>query len=100
MENEIQVGMDGEWKSARSPDWLTTLGVSTCIAVAIANDDSKKAWLIHSPTFGHDASQLEEMLADATKQDPNGVTLKVWVFGGTAADLDCEEETRTARGTV
>ena len=100
MEEEVSVDMDGQWHSATAPNWLTTLGVSTCIAVAIADNENQMAWLIHSPTFGHETKPLELMFAEAASKRPSGAGLNIWVFGGVAADADCEDEAILAQEAV
>jgi hypothetical protein len=100
MGEEVVVDMDGHWGRATAPEWLSTTGVSTCIAVAVSDDACQLAWLVHSPSFGHDIKPLEEMLFEATVNRPLGLGLKVCVFGGAAADADCEAEAAMARRAV
>jgi hypothetical protein len=100
MEEEIQVGMDGEWRSATPPDWLTTEGVASCIAVAVSSDYLQRAWLIHAHSFGHDSASLEAMLSDAASYHPWGVGLNAVILGGTPADANCESEAALAQAEV
>lgn len=100
MATQIEVDMDGVWETAEAPDWLTTLGVDSCIAVAIAHDASGQAWLIHSPAFGQsDISSLRAMLKDAVASHPAGVELRIWTCGALSDD-DCEPEVTRAQAAV
>ena len=81
----IEVDMYGDWKSASHPACLATRGVATCIAVAVTNNKTQTAWLIHSPAFGHQCATLSEMLDEAKAGASWEGDLTVWVRG---ADLD------------
>jgi hypothetical protein len=96
----ISVDMDGQWLEASAPNWLETEGVSTCIAVAVADDERQQAWLIHSGSFGHDANSLKQMLSQAASVQPSGLGLNVCIFGGEAGDADFESEAERARQAV
>lgn len=96
--DEIEVDMDGEWRAAIAPDWLTTYGVSTCIAIGVADVIAKKAWLIHSPVFGHNSENLEEMLRDCVATRSAGCGLRVWVLGGDS--VVSRDEAKLAREAV
>jgi hypothetical protein len=102
VEEEIEVDMDGVWRAAQPPNWLTTYGVSTCIAVAVTCEQPKQAWLIHSPVFGHDPSSLENMLGDAIELAGSAQKLRVWACGGSPADGSAGacHEAKTAREVV
>jgi chemotaxis receptor (MCP) glutamine deamidase CheD len=97
---EEQVEMDGGWKSVKSTKWLTTIGVGTCIAVAITSDECKKAWLNYSSLSGQNTDDLDNMFADAIATHPDGKGLKVWVFGGSTVDLEDKSDVETGRCNV
>jgi hypothetical protein len=102
LEEAVPVDMDGDWKSTTPPDWLVTEGAASCIAVAIACDASKQAWLVHAPNYDHDDGmlrKLREMLCDAAAVGPRGNGLRVWVTGGVPAE-GCEEEGAQAQFIV
>lgn len=99
---EIQVADDGEWKWADDPDWLTTAGVASCIAVGVGHDASARGWLIHAPFFGHNPSEFEAMVQDALAQASNAGGLKVWACGAIPADDSegCRIEAERAKTAV
>jgi len=97
--NCVLVEMEDPGRCVTAPDWLVTRGVSSCIAVVVMSDCKKKAWLIHSHTFGHDAAALKGMLSDAAGTT-KGADLRVQVFGGVPAGAGCAEEADLARRAV
>lgn len=99
LDEEVRVGMEGEWKTASPPNWLMTEGVGSCIAVAVACITERRAWLVHAPNFHHEASGLVEMLREAALVAPSGKGLHVWMVGGVPAD-GCEAEGNRDRRVV
>jgi len=95
-----EVDMDGCWACVSEPDYLVTYGVSTCIAIAVGHDAKRKAWLIHSPAFGHEIGPLVDMLTDATGGKGLGKGLTIWVCGGASTDEACDDEANLAREAV
>jgi hypothetical protein len=84
--NVIDVDMDGVWRRATTADRLTTIGVASCVAVLVADDATGQAWLIHAPTFGHDASELNSMLGAASDCCVRE-NVRIWAFGA-APDVE------------
>ena len=66
--------------TATAPDWLSTTGTDSCIAVGIADDASRRAWLCHDSSIAEDGSTLQKMLDEAVS--PGGNSLQIWILGG------------------
>lgn len=87
----VDVDMDGVWRQAMTSDRLVTVGVATCVAVVLADDATGQAWMIHAPTFGHDTTALESMLAEA-KDRCHSEKIRIWTFGAAGIELDDDDD--------
>jgi hypothetical protein len=86
----VDVDMDGVWRQATRDDQLTTEGVASCVAVAVADDAAGKAWLMDGPTFGQNSADLHAMLGEAVVHtSPREV--KIWAFGA-ATEVGCDDD--------
>lgn len=96
---EIEVPMF-VWKGATAPDWLTTFGSASCIAVAVADDAAKRAWLLHDPSLSQSIAPLEEMLREAMGGAPDGEGLSIWMLGATQTNKDAAADVKDASAAI
>lgn len=95
-EDEIDVPMFA-WSTATAPRRIGTTGLGPCIGIAILNDTSASARVLHSPNMRHAEDDLRRYLEGAIQGDQAGDLVRVILVGGDDNDPDVGNEVRADR---
>ncbi len=86
----------GEWKATKTDGLLGTLGVSSCLVIAVVNPRLRRGYLGHfsSPHSRHngDRASFDDMIDQLKEIERDSLELKAWLSGTTLAGGNTETE--------
>lgn len=84
-----EASVDGEtdvemhrWSDVAAPSIIGTTGLSGCIGIAVLNDSTARAWVLHAPNMQHGEEGLRSMLCDVRDASAQSDVLRVVLAGG------------------
>lgn len=81
----VDVGMY-QWSWVGESKEIKTMGLATCIGIAIMNDNQGLAWVLHAPNMTHHEDDLRDMLQDVLCRTSEPKHLRIVLCGGYLGD--------------